>query len=172
MLDAIVGFRVDKIANFEVGETKPTDKRYKVIIWNGRAQPWHVGHDNMVQIGKQTLEEVGADAVYIMIVKGTQTSQDVEDNPLNEGQQIQLISSIYKDDPKVIVSNRVLKSSFLKDVVDNLHDAGFKMAGWLAGEDRMDSYIAGLRRFSPSIYQQDHDFSPVEKDEKIGRAHV
>ena len=76
LLDAIVGFRVDKIANFEVGETKPTDKRYKVIIWNGRAQPWHIGHDNMVQIGKQTLEEVGADAVYIMIVKGTQTSQD------------------------------------------------------------------------------------------------
>ena len=73
LLDAIVGFRVDKIANFEVGETKPTDKRYKVIIWNGRAQPWHIGHDNMVQIGKQTLEEVGADAVYIMIVKGTQT---------------------------------------------------------------------------------------------------
>lgn len=165
LLDAVIGFRVDRTANFEVGETKPTDTRKKVIIWNGRAQPWHVGHDNMVQIGKQTLEEVGADAVYIMIVKGTQTSQNLEDNPLNETQQIQLISSIYKDDPKVIVSNQVLKSSFLKDVVDNLYNAGFKIAGWLAGEDRMDSYTAGLRRFSPSIYQQDHDFSPVEKDE-------
>ena len=99
------------------------------------------------------------------LVKGAGTSQNVEENPLNERQQIELISSIYKDDPQVIVSNNVLKSSFLLDVVNNLYNAGFKIAGWLAGEDRIDSYISPIRRFNPSIFQKDHDFSPIEKDE-------
>lgn len=165
LLDAVLGFRIDKTASFEASTTTQDDTRKKVIIWNGRAQPWHKGHDNMVQIGKQTLSEVGADAIYIMIVKGAGTSQNVEENPLNERQQIELISSIYKDDPQVIVSNNVLKSSFLLDVVNNLYNAGFKIAGWLAGEDRIDSYISPIRRFNPTIFQKDHDFSPIEKDE-------
>jgi hypothetical protein len=166
LLDTVLGFRIDRTANFETGEQQPeVETRKKVIIWNGRAQPWHVGHDNMVQIGKKTLEEVGADAVYIMIVKGTQTSQNIQDNPLNEAQQIQLISSVYSNDPKVIVSQQVLKSSFLLEVINNLYNAGYEIAGWLAGEDRIDSYMAPLRRFNPSMYQQDHDFSPVKKDE-------
>ena len=78
LLNAVLGFRVDRIVNFETGTGRDPrdDFRKRVIIWNGRAQPWHLGHDAMVRKGKKALADTGADAIYIMLVKGAASSKD------------------------------------------------------------------------------------------------
>ena len=49
--------------------------------------------------------------------------------------------------------------------MEDLHDKGYKVAGWLAGADRIGEYKKILRAFSPSLYIEDHDYSPIDKDE-------
>ena len=167
LLNAVLGFRVDRIVNFEIGTGRDPkdDFRKRVIIWNGRAQPWHIGHDAMVQKGKKMLKQLDADAVYIMLVKGSASSKDKSKNPLSEKDQYDLVSSIYEGDPNVIVADKFPKSGFIVDLMEDLHDKGYKVAGWLAGADRIGEYKKILRAFSPSLYIEDHDYSPIDKDE-------
>ena len=167
LLNAVLGFRVDRIVNFETGTGRDPrdDFRKRVIIWNGRAQPWHLGHDAMVKKGKKMLAETGADAVYIMLVKGAGSSEDKTKNPLSEKEQYDLVSSIYEGDPEVIVADKFPKSGFIVDLMEDLHDKGYKVAGWLAGADRIGEYMKSLRAFSPSLYLEDHEYSPIDKDE-------
>ena len=167
LLNAILGFRVDRIVNFEVGTGRDPkdDFRKKVIIWNGRAQPWHVGHDAMIKKGKKMLKELGADAVYIMLVKGSGTSKDKSKNPLSEKDQYDLVTSVYDGDPQVVVADKFPKSGFIVDLLEDIHDKGHKVVGWLAGADRIGEYQKTLRAFSPSLYLEDHDYSPIDKDE-------
>jgi len=166
-LNAVLGFRVDRIVNFEVGVGRDPrdDFRKRVIIWNGRAQPWHIGHDAMIKKGKKMLKALGADAVYIMLVKGSGTSKDKSKNPLSEKEQYDLVTSIYDRDPQVIVADKFPKSGFIVDLLEDIHDKGYKVAGWLAGADRIGEYQKTLRAFSPSLYLEDHDYSPIDKDE-------
>ena len=167
LLNAVLGFRVDRIVNFEVGAGRDPkdDFRKKIIIWNGRAQPWHVGHDAMIQQGKKMLGDLGADAVYIMLVKGSGTSKDKSKNPLSEKDQYDLVNSIYSGDDRVIVADKFPKSGFIVDLLEDIHDQGHKVVGWLAGADRIGEYKKILRAFSPSLYLEDHDYSPIDKDE-------
>ena len=167
LLNAVLGFRVDRIVNFEVGSGRdPKDEfRKKVIIWNGRAQPWHIGHDAMIQKGKEMMKQLGADAVYIMLVKGSATSKDKGTNPLSEKDQYDLVSSVYDNDPQVIVADKFAKSGFIVDLLEDIHDKGHKVVGWLAGADRIGEYKKILRAFSPSLYMEDHEYSPIDKDE-------
>ena len=167
LLNAVLGFRVDRIVNFEIGTGRDPkdDFRKRVIIWNGRAQPWHIGHDAMIQKGKKMLKQLDADAVYIMLVKGSASSKDKSKNPLSEKDQYDLVSSIYEGDPNVIVADKFPKSGFIVDLMEDLHDKGYKVAGWLAGADRIGEYKKILRAFSPSLYIEDHDYSPIDKDE-------
>jgi len=167
LLNAVLGFRVDRIVNFEVGAGRDPkdDFRKRVILWNGRAQPWHLGHHAMVKRGKKALADTGADAVYIMLVKGAGTSKDKAKNPLTEKEQYNLVSSIYEGDPEVIVADKFPKSGFIVDLMEDIHDKGYKVAGWLAGADRIGEYMKTLRAFSPKLYLEDHDYSPIDKDE-------
>ena len=167
LLNAVLGFRVDRIVNFETGTGRDPrdDFRKRVIIWNGRAQPWHIGHDAMIKKGKKALAETGADAIYIMLVKGAGSSEDKTKNPLSDKEQYDLVSSIYKGDSEVIVADKFPKSGYIVDLMQDLHDKGYKVAGWLAGADRIGDYMKTLRSFSPSLYLEDHDYSPIDKDE-------
>ena len=167
LLNAVLGFRVDRIVNFETGTGRDPrdDFRKRVIIWNGRAQPWHLGHDAMVKKGKKALADTGADAIYIMLVKGAGSSEDKTKNPLSEKEQYDLVSSIYEGDPEVIVADKFPKSGFIVDLMEDLHDKGYKVAGWLAGADRIGEYMKTLRAFSPSLYLEDHEYSPIDKNE-------
>jgi nicotinamide mononucleotide adenylyltransferase len=166
MLDSLIGRRVDKLINFEAGNgINPKDEfRKKVIIWNGRAQPWHVGHDAMIQKGKKLLDKLGGDAVYIMLVKGENTSENSDENPLSGDEQYELVSSVYKDDPQVIVSTRYPKSGYILDLIQNVYKDGHKVIGWLAGGDRVGEYSKNLRSFSPNTFTQDHSYSPIDRD--------
>tara|TARA_R110002020_G_scaffold240411_5_gene453355 strand:+ start:4875 stop:8333 length:3459 start_codon:yes stop_codon:yes gene_type:complete len=167
LLNAVLGFRVDRIVNFEVGAGRDPkdDFRKKVIIWNGRAQPWHIGHDAMIKKGKKALKQLGADVIYIMLVKGSSSSKDKNKNPLSEVDQYNLVNSIYDGDPEVIVSDKFPKSGFIVDLLESIHDQGHKVVGWLAGADRIGEYKKSLRAFSPSLYLEDHEYSPIDKDE-------
>lgn len=85
----------------------------------------------MIQKGKEYLKILGADKILIMIVKGKKTSQDLEQNPLNEKDQLKLIYSIYRKDPQIQVYNKFPKSSFIKDIVDHVYSTGAIIVGWL-----------------------------------------
>lgn len=119
----VLGTRIDKIINFDFieQENNENESRPKVIIWNGRAQPWHKGHDMMIQKGKTFLDALGADKILIMIIKGQDHLTNNEQNPLNEKEQLALIYSLYKNDPKVEIYNKFPKSSFIKDIADHVY---------------------------------------------------
>jgi len=158
--------RIDRFVNF--GRTKPRPEKKdvpKVIFWNGRAQPWHKGHDAMVQKGKSMLNTLDAEAVMIMIVKGGKASQDKSVNPLSESDQINLISAIYENDPQVIVSDKILKRSFIGEIANVVYSTGYEVVGWLAGADRIDSYRKGLNSFNPEMWEKDHAYSPFDADD-------
>lgn len=166
LFNAVLGFRVEKFLNFsEEFSTMEEQKREKVIIWTGRAQPWHKGHDAMIQKGKQQLQALGATKVLIMIIKGGLSSLNVGENPLNEKEQIELIYSIYRNDPQVEIYNRFPKSSFITDIVEHLASTEYVVSGWLAGTDRFSDYRKALRGFNPAKFKQTHDYSPILFDQ-------
>lgn len=162
LFNALLGFRIEKFMNFsEEFSTLEEEKREKVIIWNGRAQPWHKGHDVMIQKGKSELKKLGATKILIMIVKGGASSQNVDENPLNEKEQIELIYSIYRNDPQVQIYNRFPKSSYINDIMEHISSTGCVMVGWLAGADRFSDYRKALRGFNPAKFKETHEYSPV-----------
>lgn len=166
MLGLVIGHRIDRFVSFEKRAPKETDTNHpKIVIWNGRAQPWHKGHDAMVQKGKASLSQLGAEAVYIMIVKGGKASNDKATNPLSENEQIELISAIYADDPQVIVHPKAISSSFIGVIANVLYKTGYQVAGWLAGADRIGDYRKMLSKFDPNKWEGDHSYIPFETDQ-------
>lgn len=137
-----------------------------VILWNGRAQPWHRGHDAMIQLAKDKLKEVGAAKVLIFIVKGSETSKNVEENPLNEAEQKQLIEAIYKNDPLVVVAPVPLPTSTSNAIWSKLEPLKMYVAGWLAGEDRIMDYKKDIERFNANMWVRDHASLPLKVNDK------
>ena len=164
MVGQVLGHRIDRFISFDKTPKENKTTTPKVIIWNGRAQPWHKGHDAMVQKGKSQLEQLGASSVYIMIVKGGKSSEDKNKNPLSEKEQIELISTVYANDPQVTVHPEAISSSFIGVLADVLYKSGNKVAGWLAGADRISEYRKMLVRFEPTKWEGDHNFVPFEND--------
>jgi hypothetical protein len=172
LIDDKFGSRIETLIAKPAEPSKQStgEKRTKVIVWNGRAQPWHKGHDQMVQIGKSKLAELGADKVFIMIVKGKASSQDIADNPLNEQEQVALIQAIYAGDDQVEVSDVFPSTSFIGNIVGNvIYRKGYIVSGWLAGEDRIDNYVSFVDKFNPQLFKTDHDYSPIEVNPKTGK---
>ena len=163
LTNSIIGFRIDNRANFDPGE-KTENNRENVIIWNGRAQPWHYGHHAMIEKGIANLENTNSKKVLIFLVKGSAGA--TTENPLTFDQQVKLLNSIYKDNPKVEVAQEPLINSFSFAPIDALHDLNYNLSGWLAGPDRLGDYKKNLNGFNIASYLQDHDFSPVSKDER------
>jgi len=137
-----------------------------VILWNGRAQPWHRGHDAMIQLAKDKLKEVGAEKVLIFIVKGGETSKNKEDNPLNEAEQKQLIQAIYKNDPAVSVAPVPLPTSTSSAIWARIEPLKMYVAGWLAGEDRIEDYKKDVARFNANLWVQDHASLPLKVNDR------
>lgn len=166
LLGLAINRRIDRFVNF--GRTTPRKEKKevpKIVFWNGRAQPWHKGHDAMVQKGKGLLDSLGAEAVMIMIVKGGKSSKNKDQNPLSESEQISLIKAVYENDPQVIVSDKVLKRSFIGEIANVVYSTGYEVAGWLAGADRIGDYRRSLKSFNPEMWEKDHSYSPFDVDE-------
>jgi len=166
MIGLVIGHRIDRFVTFGKRETPKDDVEHpKLIIWNGRAQPWHKGHDAMVQKGKSLLGQLGAEVVYIMIVKGGKASGDKSTNPLSEEEQIELISTIYSNDSQVVVHPKAISSSFIGVIANVLYKTGNQVAGWLAGADRINDYRKMLKKFDPNKWEGDHTYVPFDVDE-------
>jgi hypothetical protein len=137
-----------------------------VIIWNGRAQPWHRGHDAMIQLAKTKMEELGAEKILILIVKGGKTAQNKEENPLTEKDQKALIEAIYSDDKDVVVSDTPLANGSLFAIIQKLGEMKAYMVGWLAGDDRIEDYNKLLKSFNASVWLKDHATLPIKVNSK------
>ena len=165
LLDSIIGFRIDKFINTSEEKENAEDlKREKVIIWSGRAQPWHKGHDAMIKKGKTFLKQAGASKILIMIVKGAESSKNVDNNPLSEKEQATLLYSIYKNDPEVEIYGKFPKSGFLLELMEHITTTGYVISGWLAGADRISEYKKSIVTFKPSLFKETHDYSPIQLD--------
>jgi hypothetical protein len=137
-----------------------------VILWNGRAQPWHRGHDAMIQLAKDRLKDVGAAKVLIFIVKGDASSKNKDENPLNEAEQKQLIEAIYKNDSLVAVAPVPLPTSTSTAIWARIEPLKMYVAGWLAGEDRLQDYKKDIDRFNANMWVQDHATLPLKVNDK------
>ena len=115
----------------------------------------------MVQIGKKNLKETGASKILIMIVKGSESSKNKAENPLNEKEQVELIFSIYRNDPQVEIYKKFPSSSFIGDIIEHVASSGYVVAGWLAGSDRFSDYKKMLRSFNAAKFKETHDYSPI-----------
>ena len=142
---------------FVAQKVKPTIEKpasnNNAIIWIGRAQPWHKGHDALIKESISKLKEVGANFVLIMLVKGAKTSTDTSENPLNFDEQRELITSVYKDNPEVKVSTTPLPSGFIADIMINAANQGIIIKGWLCGSDREATYKNQYQSFISDKYK-------------------
>lgn len=136
-------------------------KTTKCALWVGRAQPWHVGHDNMIKVGLKN-----ADTVFVVLVRGKQSSQDKETNPLDFQTQKELIKSLYPSD-KVIVSDESPPSADLSDLMPLLYNKNMEAVAWLQGEDRADSYEGLFSYFKYPEWKQTHDYIPIKPSIKF-----
>lgn len=137
-----------------------------VIIWNGRAQPWHRGHDAMIQLAKKKLEELGAEKILILIVKGGKSSMNKDENPLTEKDQKALVEAVYAGDASVVVSDTPLANGSLFAIIQKLGEMKAYMVGWLAGEDRIGDYEKLLKSFNASVWLKDHASLPIKVNSK------
>ena len=165
---AILGKRLSKIINLEKAKDYEKDsKKYeKVIVIPGRFQPFHKGHMAMVNLAVDNLEKVDGNKVLIYVIKGNESSLDNAKNPLSEKEQIELIRSLFKNNPKVEVAEDVLPSSGPSELVTNIYNKNKKLVGIAAGEDRLPSYKKFIYAFSPSYFKSDHDYTPIDKNSK------
>jgi len=147
-----------------------TTKGTRVIVWNGRAQPWHKGHDAMIQLGKKKLSTLKAEKIVIMVVKGGKSSKDLAENPLNEKEQLNLINSLYGSDPQIEIVEQNPLNAF--SVIDICSKKKFIIVGWLAGDDRIAGYQDIVKRFNIEKFMTDHDFLPLDLDKKTGQINL
>ena len=166
LVNSILGYRIDNKVNFDPGQEaeKEENNRENVIIWTGRAQPWHRGHHAMIEKGISNLENTNSNKVLIFLVKGSGGS--TEENPLTFKQQVELLNSIYKNNPKVQIAQEPLMGSHISKLADVLHDLEYNLTGWLAGPDRIKNYKENIIGFNVSSYLQDHNFSPLSRNSK------
>ena len=87
LLNSIIGSKIDNRVNFDPGQEEENN-RENVIIWNGRAQPWHFGHHAMIEKGISNLKNTNSDKVLIFLVKGS--GGPTKENPLTFDQQLSL----------------------------------------------------------------------------------
>ncbi len=140
--------------------------RTPAIIWIGRAQPWHKGHDKMIQIAKNKLGETQAEKILIILVKGGGSSEKVLENPLSFSEQKGLIEEVYANDDQVDVCEIPVKSASSNEIWKVIEKTNYYVAGWLAGNDRIDNYNNDLSKFNANMWITDHNFIPIRVNNK------
>jgi hypothetical protein len=172
---AILKGRIEKNVGDQFNESMMTEDDgplaglTPVILWNGRAQPWHKGHDSLIQEGKNKLKMSGAQRVLIVLVKGGKSAADKKSNPLDLEEQIDLLHAIYDNDPQVIVSDVPANTGFITDLLKVAVANDAYATGWLAGSDRIPSYKGMFQKFQQNPKWQaeleDLGFMPLETDD-------
>jgi hypothetical protein len=149
--------------NVEVGDDE--SMRTPVIIWSGRAQPWHKGHDSLIQFAKSKLSEVGAEKVLIIPVAGKESdNSDMKKNPLNTEERIDVFTKVYSSDNLVIVSQEPAKGGYIGTLAEISLNNNCFIVGWAMGSDRKDSYLSQIKtvnKFIDKVKEESpDDFNP------------
>ena len=134
VLNFILRRRINNVISFDVGQdniadTGDDEKFEKIILWSGRAQPWHFGHHAMIEIAKKNLERLNASKVVIINVGN---KIDFE-NPLTIKQRENIQVSIYSGDSLVEIVEGGSPNGFVYSVASLLIPKRQKIVGWVGG---------------------------------------
>lgn len=146
----------------ETGFSKYYRNLTPVIIWVGRAQPWHIGHHQMIELAKSKFNEIGAKVVLIILVKGSKTSSDIDKNPLSEKDQYEMLHSLYGEDSEVLIAQNTILSANIMNILNEVINNKCYIVGFLAGEDRIEEYKKMFIRFNAGLWLKDHDYLPLK----------
>lgn len=129
-----------------------------VSVWLGRAQPFHIGHHQMIKMMKYK--------PVILIVKGKGTSDDVSKNPLSAEDQEMLIKKVVPN-----AEIRIVNNANLSPILFHLQKSGeIIVKEIMAGEDRIDSYkklVAKSKRDDIDVIQTPRVTSATKVREAI-----
>lgn len=139
---AIVQRALGESATFKqfIYEADEQTKLVPIDLFFGRFQPFHIGHYTTVLKMKNP---------FIVVVKGKESSEDLNQNPLNYQQQKQLIDHAMAGQKNVrVLSSTDLKTfdgkpisaGFAPSMIMALKRMGFQVKHIYCGEDRVDSY--------------------------------
>lgn len=113
------------------------DSTNDVVIFPGRVQPPHLGHAQLISKMKKDYPNAKP---YIILVKGEKSSQDLEKNPFNQNEQIELLRKVA---PGLDVD--IFKNGFIPDIVREFSDKGLNVRAVYAGPDRAPTYVKQLQ---------------------------
>lgn len=161
--------RAGKFLFYSKPESENFSKYYEnlipVIVWIGRAQPWHFGHHQMIELAKSHFNKTGAQKVLIVLVKGSKSSTDIKTNPLTEKEQFDLLSSIYENDSQVKISENPIPTANIMFILQSMLENNCYIVGFLAGEDRIEDYKKMFSKFNAHLWVNDHDYLPIKVKE-------
>lgn len=96
-------------------------------LWVGRAQPWHKGHNSMIDpLRKTIIHLVG--------------SKIDEENPLHPEDKLNFISHIYEQNKDIWVNPWFTENGYIPAVLGTLFSAPFIVSRIICGSDRVESY--------------------------------
>ena len=50
-----------------------------------------------------------------------------------------------------------------------IYEKGYIIVGWLAGDDRIDSYKQFIDGYVPQAFKSSHDYAPIDYNPKTGK---
>ncbi len=165
LLRNCLGRRINRLVNFETGNGAPQDDLDSVVVWVGRAQPWHKGHHYMIMECLNNLATIECDKILILLVHGDESCKDKDKNPLSFQLQLEALNTLYGDDDRIIIHNGYIKSAYVPNVLSTLYRLNMRLGGWVCGPDRIPSYKESLRRFNVQKFLLTHSYCPLSKDD-------
>jgi cytidyltransferase-like protein len=112
-------------------ETKPAS------IYNGRFQPFTLGHKSFIE---QMKKDNPKNEIVIVLIKGGKSSLQLDKNPFSEKEQINFILKSTKD--LGIKRNNIIiaENSYILTIVEAVRKKGFEPDVMYAGPDRINGY--------------------------------
>lgn len=125
--------RIKFINNFIDKITDILDSRENVQLFQGRFQPFHLGHYQMIEAAKNPV---------IVVVRGEKSSTDKERNPLDEVEQEVYIRECFPEAKIYFTMDGYLPNTI--GVIESLQDV--KVESVHCGKDRLEDYNDQLKR--------------------------
>lgn len=113
-------------------------QKTKGSLFLGRMQPIHNGHDAIIKMLKFK--------PYVVVVKGSKSSQDKERNPFDFKYQSQLIKKL---NPRVKVMEA--PTGYIPDMINSFRKDGIEIVEVLAGDDRISGYERQIASFNKQM---------------------
>jgi cytidyltransferase-like protein len=117
-----------------------TEKQNKKVgIFNGRFQPFTLGHKSFIK----AIKDDGLEPL-IIIIKGAKSSKELDKNPFDADDQIDQILKSTKDLGITKDNILIADSSYILTLVQAAREKGFEPVAIYAGPDRLKAYESML----------------------------